>query len=204
MLDQKLTGAQKILSAFLVVLAVSFMGGGLFYFFPTVSNQGYAPEQPIPFSHRQHAGDLNIDCRYCHTGVTKSPHAGIPPISTCINCHMVVATDSPHIQKMTELYHAGEAIEWIRVYELPDHARFNHARHFDRGVSCETCHGDVRSMDVIVQATPLTMGWCLSCHTGRDVPTKVLSSIKATARPDAIEPKEGEGVAPFNCATCHY
>lgn len=165
---------------------------------PTSQNEGYAPRQPIPFSHRLHAGVNRMECRYCHTGAYKSIHAAIPSLNVCMNCHRVVKVDSPHIQKIHAAFNSGKPIEWVRVHELPDHVRFNHRRHVAKGVSCETCHGNVKEMDVITQKAPLTMGWCLSCHRGFDTP----KNIMAKTYPDMKNPHGP--VAPFSCSTCHY
>lgn len=167
--------------------------------YPTASNQGYAPEQPIPFSHRLHAGQYKIECRYCHVGVTESRHATVPAMNVCMNCHRVVKVDSPHIQKLHEHYNSGKPIEWVRVHELPDFVFFNHKRHVAKGVSCETCHGDVRGMERVVQSAPLTMGWCMSCHRGETTPEHVLRGMGLEQGDDGRAP-----VAPTNCTTCHY
>lgn len=181
-----------------LVIAV-FVGVSLF---PSESNQGYDPVQPIPFSHKLHATQFKMDCKYCHYNATKSAHAGIPPLGLCMNCHNVVsANNSPHIKKMRELYAQGKPVEWIRIHELPDHARFVHKRHLAKGVACETCHGDVKSMDRVYQFAPLNMGWCLDCHRGFSTPGGVLSNIKEE---DRQRNDPSGAVAPYSCVTCHY
>lgn len=125
---------------------------------------GYKPEQPIPYSHRLHAGELGIDCRYCHNQVENSPHANIPPVETCLNCHNMIKTDSPHIAKLKEAFATNTPIEWVQIHELPDYAYFNHSAHLNAGVSCVSCHGRVDQMEVVHQVEPLSMGWCLDCH----------------------------------------
>lgn len=135
------------------------------------NNVGYAPTQPIPFSHKLHAGDLKIDCQYCHSGVDKSRVAGVPSMNVCLNCHSVVKKDSPHIQKMQNLVDKGDSFEWIRVYDMPDFVYFNHKRHIAKGVDCAKCHGDVRSMAKITQVEKLTMGFCVDCHREKEAPT---------------------------------
>lgn len=165
---------------------------------PSTSNQGYQPEQPIPFSHKIHAGVNKMECRYCHTSAYKSQHAGVPSLNTCMGCHSVVRTDSPWIQKLQKAYAEGKAIQWVRVHELPDHAHFNHKRHLAKGVQCETCHGDVKNMDKIYQAESLNMGWCLNCHRGFETP----NYIRKNVHPD--NPNSKDPVAPFSCNTCHY
>ena len=184
-------------AACVVLLIVAGVGYSMFPR-PSSQNEGYAPVQPIPYSHRLHAGAMKIDCRYCHTGAYKSVHAGIPSLNVCMNCHSVVRVDSPHIQKLRQAFIDGKPIEWVRVHELPDHARFNHKRHVLKGVTCETCHGNVKEMDVITQKQPLTMGWCLGCHRGQTTPKKILMETYPGVK-DPVGP-----VAPFNCSTCHY
>ena len=128
------------------------------------NNVGYAPMQPIPFSHKRHAGDNKIPCLYCHPNADNSNHATIPPMNVCMNCHSVVKTDSPHIQKLTELYKSGKSFEWVRVHDLPDFVYFSHERHVKKGLDCAKCHGDVATMDTIRQVETLNMGFCINCH----------------------------------------
>jgi len=192
-----ISGPQKAFGiALLLVFGVFFVIGVSIYF-PTASNQGFAPEQPIPFSHKIHAGVNKIDCKYCHNAADKSRHATIPSVSTCMNCHRVVKTDSPYIQKITKAFHEGKPIEWVRVHELPDFVYFSHKRHVAMGVSCETCHGDVKTMDRVYQAAPLTMGWCMECHRGQTTRREILMKV----HPNMKHPQGP--VAPTQCTTCH-
>ena len=131
---------------------------------PSHLEVGYQPEQPIPYSHRLHAGELGIDCRYCHTNVFESSHANIPSTETCMNCHNKIKTDSPHIQKLQESYDTNTPIEWVNVHQLPDYVYFDHSRHVNSGVGCVSCHGKVNKMEVVYQAEPMSMKWCLDCH----------------------------------------
>ena len=135
-----------------------------YWFSPKHLNVGYQPKQPIPFSHALHVDNVGMDCRYCHSNVEKAAHSNIPATETCMNCHKQIKTDSPHIKKLTEHYESGEPIEWIKVHMLPDYVYFNHSAHVNVGVSCVQCHGQVNKMDVVYQAEPLSMGWCLECH----------------------------------------
>jgi Cytochrome c7 and related cytochrome c len=173
------------------------VAGGVASVFPTASNEGYAPAQPIPYSHRLHAGELKIPCLYCHSGAEKSKHASIPALNVCMNCHRVVKTDSPYIKQITQAYVEGKPIEWVRVHELPDYVYFPHKRHVAKGVSCQTCHGQVQEMDRVAQFAPLTMGWCMECHRGQTTPKNVLQKIY----PNMKDPHGP--VAPVNCSTCH-
>lgn len=183
---------------FLVVGAAA--AAGLVKLYPTASNEGYAPEQPIPFSHKRHAGENKIECLYCHSAAEKSRHATVPSMNVCMNCHSVVKTDSPHIQKLRKAFSEGKPIEWVRVHELPDYVYFSHKRHLAKGAVCENCHGDVKKMDRIVQSKALTMGWCMECHLGQTTPRQILTKVYPEGHGKA--PTNGS-VAPVNCTTCH-
>jgi hypothetical protein len=126
--------------------------------------RGHAPSQPIAFSHKLHAGDRKIPCLYCHGGAEKSRFAGIPAVSTCMNCHKVTRTDRPAIQELAAHYESGEPFQWRRVHALPDHVFFDHRPHVTAGIVCQTCHGEVGTMEVISQQISLRMGNCLGCH----------------------------------------
>src|SRR5579871_1310516 len=123
-----------------------------------------AREQPIPFSHKHHAGGLGIDCRYCHTSVETSSFAGIPPTKTCMNCHSQIWTNAKLLEPVRASYRSGESLQWTRVNALPDFVYFNHSIHVTKGVGCNTCHGPVDQMPLMYQAQSLQMEWCLSCH----------------------------------------
>jgi hypothetical protein len=195
-----LSPAQIKLGIALVIVVGLLAGGAGIAMFPTASNQGYAPSQPIPFSHKLHAGDNKIACLYCHSGAEKSRHATVPALNVCMNCHSVVKTDSPWIQKVQAAYKEGKPIEWVRVHELPDYVYFPHKRHVAKGVSCETCHGDVKTMEKVYQAKALTMGWCMECHRGQTTPKNVVANV--LGRP--LAPGEApHPVADVNCSTCH-
>ena len=181
-------------------------------FSPKTLDAGYMPDQPIPYSHALHVGQLGMDCRYCHTTVDRAAFAAIPPTQTCMNCHTQVQKDSPKLAKLRDSYTTGLPVEWLKVHMLPDYAYFNHAAHVNRGVVCVSCHGRVDQMEVVFQKAPLSMGWCLECH--RDAvpnlrptdevfnlaydPTAKLSREQQLALRDKfnIHPSE-------NCSTCH-
>ena len=135
-----------------------------FGFSPKTTDVGYQPIQPVPFSHALHAGDLGIDCRYCHNTVEVSPHASIPPTQTCMNCHTMIHPDSENIKPLKDSWETGRPMEWVRVHDLPDYSFFSHSAHVTRGVSCVECHGRVDTMEIVQQVKPLSMGWCLECH----------------------------------------
>ena len=125
---------------------------------------GFQPAQPVDYSHKLHAGDLGMDCRYCHFTAERSAVAAVPPTETCMNCHWKVRTDSIKLLPVRESYANDVAIPWVRVHNLPDFVKFDHSAHLAAGVGCVSCHGRVDQMPVVTQVQPLTMGWCLDCH----------------------------------------
>ena len=125
---------------------------------------GVAREQPIPFSHAHHVGDVGLDCRYCHTSVETSSFANIPPTKTCMNCHSQIWNSSPALEPVRESFRTDRSIAWTRVHDLPDFAYFNHSIHVNKGVGCETCHGRIDKMPLTWQKSSLQMEWCLDCH----------------------------------------
>ena len=133
-------------------------------FHPRNSAIGYAPEQPVPYSHALHVGELGMDCRYCHTTVAEAAHASVPPAETCMNCHDSIHTESPKLLPIREAYATGSLVEWVRVHDLADYAYFDHSAHVNAGVGCVSCHGRVDRMEVVSQQEKLTMSWCLDCH----------------------------------------
>jgi len=171
-------------------------------------HQGYAPKQPISFSHKLHAGEYEIDCAYCHTGVYKGKQAGIPSANICMNCHNQIKRESPEIQKIYTALEKDQPIEWIRVHNLPDLAYFNHAQHTNvAGLECTNCHGEIPKMEVVQQRSTLTMGWCIDCHRKSDVNAKgnayydnLLKAHQATSKEDM----KVEDLGGLECAKCHY
>jgi hypothetical protein len=123
-----------------------------------------AREQPVPFSHRHHAGELGIDCRYCHTSVERSSRASLPATQVCMNCHSQIWTDSPTLAPVRASYASDESIEWIKVHDLPDFVYFDHSAHVNKGVACRTCHGRIDQMNLVWKEHSLQMEWCLGCH----------------------------------------
>ncbi len=165
-----------ILALLLVIGAVWF----LVWFRGAFDDRGYAPLQPIAFSHQLHAGDMKMDCAYCHFNAERGKHAGVPPMSVCLGCHGPdkggVQNKSAEITKLLAIadqgsyngadgvIHDGGVVHWNRVHKLPDHVYFSHQWHVKAGVACQTCHGQVESMAVVRQQHTLSMGWCLDCH----------------------------------------
>uniref|UniRef100_UPI004048E7E2 c-type cytochrome n=1 Tax=Algoriphagus sp. TaxID=1872435 RepID=UPI004048E7E2 len=175
--------------------------------------QGYAPAQPIAFSHALHAGQYEIACQYCHTGVEIGKSANIPSANICMNCHTHIQNVggkegiSPEIQKIYNAVDTNQPIEWVRVHNLPDLAYFNHAQHVAvGGVECQTCHGPIQEMEVVGQHSTLTMGWCIDCHRQTEIATEgnvyydKLVQLHATSK-DALKVKDIGGL---ECAKCHY
>lgn len=188
---------------------------------PDTLNVGYQPEQPVPFSHALHAGQLRMDCRYCHNTVFDAGHAAIPPTATCINCHSplddqgqaalaAVHSDSQKLRPIHDSWASGESVEWIKVHNLPDFVYFNHSAHVHAGVSCVTCHGRIDQMEVVFQAEQLSMAWCIDCHRNpephlrpKEFVTK-LDWVRGEDDPTGEELKEMHHINPLvNCAVCH-
>ncbi len=132
---------------------------------PEAIRIGYQPEQPVPYRHSLHAGELGIDCRYCHSTVERAPKAAVPPVTTCMNCHSQVKVNSDLLVPIRQAYAKNdESVHWTRVHDLPDYVYFNHQAHVNAAVGCEECHGRIDQMVKVYQAKPLTMGWCIDCH----------------------------------------
>jgi len=170
--------------------------------------QGYAPKQPIAYSHKLHAGQYKISCNYCHIGVNKGKSATIPAANICMNCHGVIKKESPEIQKIYAAIESNRPIEWIRVHNLPDLAYFNHAQHVNVGnVQCTTCHGEIEKMEVVEQRSSLTMGWCIDCHRKTEVNTKdnaYYDKLVALHRKESKEPLKVANIGGLECSKCHY
>lgn len=153
-------------------------------------HRGFEPAQPVDFSHRLHAGELGVQCLYCHSGAERSRHAGIPAASTCMNCHRFVKAKrasvraeeelakkerrkprmivSPEVRKIELAVQSGTPIRWARIHQVPDFVYFDHRPHVSAGVECQKCHGPVETMERVRQVESLNMGWCVNCHRGRD------------------------------------
>ena len=171
-------------------------------------HQGYAPKQPIAFSHKLHAGEMKINCAYCHTGVYKGKQSGIPSANICMNCHNAIKRESPEIQKIYTAIETNKPIEWVRVHNLPDLAYFNHAQHTNvGGLECKNCHGEIEKMEVVQQRSSLTMGWCIDCHRKSEVNgkdngyyAKLMEAHSAVSK-GSMKVQDNGGL---ECAKCHY
>ncbi len=131
---------------------------------PWVTRQGQRPDQPIPFSHKHHVQGLGLQCQYCHTSVEQSSYAGIPPTRTCMNCHAQIWTNAELLQPVRDSWYSGQSIPWTKVHDLPDFVYFNHSIHVNKGIGCESCHGQVDQMPLMYEQNTLQMEWCLDCH----------------------------------------
>ena len=197
------------------------------------SSQNSSPIQPIAFPHSVHVGKLGINCVYCHYAANKSPDPGLPAVSTCMGCHTLIgpqrpATDlgparkSVGIEKLWEYAgypsKPGHPIPWVRIHKLPEYVHFPHMRHVNAGVTCQTCHGPIQTMDRVYQYSSLNMGWCVNCHvngydprTGEEMASMVadgkggavlpaaMADHPPAATPDSLRKK-----ARYDCSVCHY
>jgi hypothetical protein len=203
--------AVKVVGGFLGIGAVYYLVLAVYAFSPTTMNVGYQPDQPVPYSHALHAGELGIDCRYCHTTVERAEHANVPPTDTCMNCHAMIRTQSDKLVKIRESHATGEPVHWVRIHDLPDYVYFDHSAHVSKGVGCVTCHGRVDKMEKVWQAKPLNMAWCLDCHRN---PEKYLRPLDKITSMDWV-PEEDQTVLgarlkklydvnpSTDCSTCH-
>jgi mono/diheme cytochrome c family protein len=184
--------------------------------------QGYAPEQPINFSHKIHAGQNGINCVYCHTSAEKGKHSGIPSLNVCMNCHTHVQEGPSGTSEIAKIYKALDynpetktygnnptPVKWVRIHNLPDLSYFNHSQHVVAGgIACQTCHGEVEKMEVLGQHSELTMGWCINCH--RETNVKVTDNgyyedlHKRTPEWHDGTPITVEKIGGLECAKCHY
>jgi hypothetical protein len=153
----------SIYGSLFVLLVLSFALYGLSES-PYYTDVNLAKDQPVPFSHKHHAGELGIDCRYCHTSVEESSFAGLPPTQTCMTCHSQIWTNSSMLEPVRASYRTDKSIEWVRVNALPDFVYFNHSIHVDKGIGCTSCHGPIAEMPLTWKANTLQMSWCLGCH----------------------------------------
>ena len=189
---------------------------------PEIINVGHQPKQPVPFSHKLHAGQLKMDCRYCHNTVERAGHAAIPPTATCGNCHGgnrttkgerdlgIIRPESTLLKPIRVSLEDNDPVMWERVHDLPDFVYFNHSVHIARGVSCVSCHGRIDQMEIVTQVEPMSMKWCLDCHRN---PTPNIRDPELVTQLD-FQPEDPETyhqewasklkINPnINCSTCH-
>lgn len=198
--------AISLVAAPVYLVALVWLGAS-----PKTTDVGYQPEQPVPYSHALHAGDLGIDCRYCHNTVEVAAKAAVPPTQTCMNCHSKIRTASAKLISVRESYATGVSVPWVRIHDLPDYVYFNHSAHVRRGVGCVECHGRVDRMEVVSQVEPLSMSWCLDCHRN---PDRRLRPPEMVTKMDWVPPEDpdtyGRQLRAANninpstdCWTCH-
>ena len=198
---------------YLVVLASLATAGVTYYMTPKYTRVGYAPLQPVPFSHALHAGQLGLDCRYCHSNVDKSAHSNVPTAQTCMNCHNQIKPTSPLLAPVRDSFAKGDAVPWVWIHQTPDYAYFNHSAHVNRGVSCVECHGRIDQMDVVKHAQPLSMGFCLDCHRNPELHVREPGDVfnlgsKTIAQKSGVEAgmkfvHDWNIKAPQSCSGCH-
>ncbi len=194
------------------IVLIGVVGFIWYYFSPNYTDVGYMPTQPVPFSHQLHAGQLGMDCRYCHNTVENAAHAAVPPTSTCMGCHSQVKKDSPLLGLIRESYKTDTSVPWIKVHMLPEYSHFDHSVHVTAGVGCVDCHGRVDQMEKVYQVEPLSMSWCLDCHRNpepylrpKTEVTNMAYDALTSGYDPAADPHRSRGVEPpQHCGACHY
>ncbi|MFP9099480.1 cytochrome c3 family protein [Flavobacterium sp. RHBU_24] len=221
-----------LVTVILLILSGGYMLYG--YLMQIGVDQGYEPVQPIHFSHKIHAGDNGIDCKYCHSSARVSKQSGIPSLNVCMNCHKNISSfagDKDSIYDRSKEFYTGEIanlydavgwdnttkaytgvqkpVKWVRIHNLPDFVYFNHSQHVSvAGVECQTCHGPVQTFEVMKQHAPLTMGWCINCH--RETNVKVEGNGYYAKIHDELAKKYGvqkltaANMGGTECGKCHY
>ena len=201
-----------IMAALAGALVPALAVAGVWYFFsPWYTDVGYAPVQPVSYSHRLHVGELGLDCRYCHASVETSAVANLPPTQTCMNCNTTVKKDSALLAPIRDSVASGRPMRWVRVHEVPDYAYFAHNVHVTAGIGCVTCHGRIDEMETVTLTTPLSMAWCLNCHRNPHPnrrPVSEVTNMKWTPPRDpavlaALLDGERALTPPTDCSGCH-
>ena len=198
------------------VLGVASTGYAVlqYYYSPYWTALGIRRLQPVLFSHRHHAGELHIDCRYCHAAVETSAFAGMPSTHTCLTCHSQIFTDTPMLRPVVESQLRDKPLPWVRVNNLPDHVYFNHSIHIAKGVGCTTCHGEIGDMPLTSAGQPLMMRWCIDCHRDPAPRLRPRDQIFAPRwTPPSNQSELGHALLTeyhvetthlTNCSTCHH
>jgi hypothetical protein len=178
---------------------------------PYVTKENDPVDQPLEFDHRHHVRDDGIDCMYCHSNAARSPYAGAPPTSLCMNCHSQVWQRAELLAPVRDSWFTGQPLRWQRVYQLPEFVYFDHSAHVTHGVGCAECHGRVDLMGQVLAVSPLTMRWCLDCH--RDPAPRLRPQSEITSMewsPDRTRREVGEEIQkalrvnpPVHCSGCH-
>lgn len=201
-----------------IVLGTTITAGCWYYLTPAYSRVGYQPVQPVAFSHNTHAGQLGIDCRYCHHDVEKSWYSNVPAASTCMNCHNQVLKDDPRLALVRESAARGKTIAWVQIHKTPDYVYFNHSVHVNRGISCVKCHGRLDKLDEVRQEKSFTMSFCLDCHRRPDLNIRPTDKVTDLGWNWSNDPKKDAEMQKNNgaqlvkqmhvqslesCSTCH-
>lgn len=193
-------------------LSTAAVAGIWYYGTDKYLSVGYTPKQPIEYSHKLHAGDVGMDCRYCHTTVERAAFAALPSNQICMNCHTKIRPDSVKLPPLREAWASNQPLPWVQVHNLPDYVYFDHSAHLAAGVGCSTCHGRIDQMVRVGQEQPLTMGWCLECHRnpGPTIrPLNEVTNMAWTPKPDAateglVKNEAGRALnPPTHCSGCH-
>jgi mono/diheme cytochrome c family protein len=221
-----------LVTVILLILSGGYMLYG--YLMQIGVDQGYQPVQPIHFSHKIHAGDNGIDCKYCHSAARVSKNSGIPSLNVCMNCHKNISSfagDKDSIYDRSKEFYTGEIaklynaagwdntakaytgvqkpVKWVRIHNLPDFVYFNHSQHVSvAGVECQTCHGPVQTFEVMKQHSPLTMGWCINCHRETNVKVEGNDYYKKIhdelAKKYGVQKLTAANMGGTECGKCHY
>ena len=220
-----------LVSAILLLLVSAYFAYG--WMMQIGVDQGYEPVQPIHYSHRIHAGENGIDCKYCHSAARVGKHSNIPSLNVCMNCHKNISevAETTATEEHSKAFYDGEIaklydavgwdkslqkytgktkpVKWVRIHNLPDHVYFNHSQHVTvAGVECQTCHGPVEEMEIMKQHAPLTMGWCINCH--RETNVKVEDNAYYKKIHEELSKKYGVSqltaaqMGGLECGKCHY
>jgi hypothetical protein len=202
----------------LIVIGGLLAGGGVtagvwYYFTPQYTRAGYQPLQPVAFSHATHAGQLGMDCRYCHGTVEQSWYASLPAAGLCLNCHNLVLKDDPRLALVRDSAAGGKPIPWVQVHKTPEFVYFNHSVHVNRGFGCVDCHGRIDQMEEVRHAQPLSMTFCLDCHrdpAARIRPIEKITDLAWKAETPGQQRAQGEKLVREwkvlslqSCSTCH-
>ena len=204
--------ARGSLIVVVLALAIVLAAGYLIVRSPYRTQVGIVREQPVPYSHKLHVGELGLDCRYCHTAVDKSSSAGIPSTEICMNCHLQVRADSPALAPIRDSFTNGQPIAWNRIHDLADYVFFNHSIHVNQGFGCVTCHGRVDEMPLMYREQSLLMEWCLDCHRNPARYIRPKDQVynlawQPSESQDTLGPRlvqEYNIQSKINCSTCHH
>jgi hypothetical protein len=197
---------------YLCIVVCVATAGVNYYMTPKYTRVGYAPIQPVPYSHAKHVGELGLDCRYCHSTIDTAG-AAVPTAQTCMNCHSQIRNASPALAAVRASFQTGAPVPWVHVHVMPSFVYFDHAVHVNRGVGCVECHGKVNEMDVVTQRQPMSMGFCLDCHRA---PAERIRETKDVFNLDSPTIAEAKGILvarefvrewkispPQSCSGCH-